>query len=162
VGETDLAFVQIWENVKFGWFRPSPFGERIMPALTGSAPVMARLGKMLAHPVRAMMRGKNRPKGEWPADIRRTTAYADYVALRDELESLALELRDPEGVVIVTDDIHIDDTERRIARASMRRRKTLDPVPELPEPGSSWERYQIQVQLGGVPRRRLHVPGLDD
>jgi hypothetical protein len=35
---------------------------------------------------------------------------------------------------------------------------------ELPEPGvgPSHERYQIQVHLRGVPRRFLHVPGLDD
>ena len=163
LGETDLGFVQVYANVKFGWFHPSPAGEKAMPVLTGAGPALHKLYRMTRNPVRALMRGvEGKTDGRFPRDIRRTTAYADLVSISDQLASMAIELRDPDGQVVDTEDIHIDDTEWKLSlipkscrgepEESDASEPDLEPLP----------RYQIQVHLRGVPRRRLHVPGLDD
>jgi len=166
LGETDLGFVQIWENVRFGWFHPSPGGERFMPVISGVGPALMRLNKMMRNPLREMMRGTDKePDAEWPRDIRKTSAYADLASIIDEREALQLELRDADGKVVPTDDIHIDDTEWKASLIPKKVREELDrelgPAPWESE-GEAFPRYQIQVRLRGVPRRRLHVPGLDD
>lgn len=167
LGESDLGFVQIWENVKFGWFHPSPAGERFMPVLTGTGPALMKLHKMMRNPMREMMRGADEAKGEFPRDIRQTTAYADLVSMIDEREAMELELRGPDGKVIPTDDIGIDDTEWKISLIPKKLRKQLqrDATPEPWAEGSApFPRYQIQVHLRGVPRRCLHAgfPDLPD
>jgi hypothetical protein len=166
LGESDLGFVQVFENVKFGWFHPSPAGEKLMPVLTGTGPALMKLNKMMRNPMRAMMRGKNdEPDADYPRDIRATTAYADLVSIVDELEGLHLELRDPAGKVVEVDHMGIDDTEWKMSLVpkKLRRRIDRDYGPEpWQEDSPPLPRYQLQVHLRGIPRRRLHVPGLDD
>ena len=117
--------------------------------------------------MRTMMRGTEPEDAEheFPADIRKTTAYADLVSLVEEREALQLELRDPHGNVVETDDVHIDDTEWKMSLVSKKDRRRIErefgPEPWEPHP-EPFTRYQLQVRLRGVPRRRLHVPGLDD
>lgn len=153
LGETDLGFVQVFENVKFGWFHPSPDGEKAMHALTGAGPALMRLHRMMRHPLRQMMRSAaDSAEPGFPRDIKQTTAYADLVSIIDEREAMALELRGPDGNVIPTEDIGIDDTEWKMSmgsgkwrakRANTAARETTSPL----------QRYQIQVHLRGVPRR---------
>lgn len=163
LGETDLGFVQVFANVKFGWFHPSRAGVQMMPVLTGVGPALHKLYRMERNPVRALMRGVDHdPDGEFPRDIRRTTAYADLVSIGDQIESMALELRGPDGKIVETEDIHIDDTEWKRSLIPKKHRAHFR-GPDAPEAGSDpLPRYQIQVRLRGIPRRRLHVPGLDD
>jgi hypothetical protein len=158
LGESDLGFVQVFEHVKFGWFTPSPLGERLLPVLTGVAPAAMKVGKMLRNGVREAMRGVEQADG-YPADVRRTTAYADLVSLEDELAAMQLEIHDPGGSVMETEDIHIDDMVWKMSLASgtkrgRKRRPDIDPE-DFDGP-----RYQIQVHLRGVPRRCIPFPDL--
>ena len=163
LGETDLGFVQVLANVKFGWFHPSPAGEKMMPVLTGVGPALHKLYRMERNPVRALMRGvDHHPDGEFPRDIRRTTAYADLVSIGDQIESMSLELRDPDGQIVETDDIHIDDTKWKRSLIPKKHRADVPEADASAEGSDPLPRYQIQVRLRGIPRRRLHVPGLDD
>jgi hypothetical protein len=165
LGESDLGFVQTFENVKFGWFHPSPVGERFMPVLAGVGAALHRLHRMERNPVRRLMRGADQPSdGNFPRDIRRTTAYADFAAIVDEREAMQLQLRDPAGRVIETDVIAIDDTEWKISLVPKKLRAKMDEDSSRSAwaPGTdSFPRYQIQVHLRGVPRRCLPIPGLE-
>jgi hypothetical protein len=157
LGESDLGFVQVFEHVKFGWFKPSPVGEKLMPVLTGAAPAAMKVGRMMRNAVREAMRGSEQGEG-YPADIRRTTAYADLVSIEDEVSALLLEMRDPDGRVMDAEDIHIDDMIWKLSLAAKqekgRRKARLRPE-DLEGP-----RYQIQVHLRGVPRRCIAFPDL--
>jgi hypothetical protein len=146
LGESDLKSLESLEHVKFGWFIPTPEGERSMDVMTGGRAQLMKLGKMLRNPMRAMMRPKDQPAGEWPADIRRTTAYADYIAYRDQLEAMRLEVRDPDGNIVDCEDIAVQDTEftLSLARRGKRRGAEAQPVAESAPAG---ERYQMQVHL---------------
>lgn len=149
-----------------GWFHPSPIGEKFMRVLTGTGPALMALNKMMRDPVAELARGmETEPDAEFPRDVRLTTEYADLVSIVDELEALQLELRDPDGGWVDVESMGIDDTKWKISLIPKRVRRKIDRM-YAPEP---WEaespplpRYQIQVRLRGVPRRRLHVPGLDD
>jgi hypothetical protein len=165
LGESDLGFVQIFENVRFGWFRPSPEGEQLMHVLTGAGPALMKLHKMMRNPLRQLMRGADgQSEGGFPRDIKQTTAYADLVSLIDEREALELELRGPDGKVIETDDIGIDDTEWKTSLASGKKgaKPRVKPIKQ-DDQDQSFPRFQIQVHLRGVPRRCVHdVRTLED
>jgi hypothetical protein len=156
LGETDLGFVQVFEHVRFGWFMPSPLGVRLMPVLTGIPPAALKVGRMLRNSVREAMRGNEQADG-YPADVRRTTAYADLMSIEDEVAAMQLRMQDPAGHVMDTDDIHVDDMIWKMslaakARKGRRHKLALDDF-EGP-------RYQIQVHLRGVPRRCIAFPDL--
>lgn len=79
----------------------------MMPILTGTSPILRKLGRMLRDPVGAV--GPSASSGSpWAADIMRTTAYADLMSMHDQLESLQLELRDPRGNILDAEDIGIE------------------------------------------------------
>lgn len=153
LGETDLGFVQVFANHRTGWFHPSPVGEALMPILTGPGPALRAVGKLMRDPIRKVTRPReDETPGEWPADIRQTTQYADLVSSVDELESMELEVRDPDGVVLQVEHVGIDDMEfkksfipKRIRKRWEREDKTEPWEPPL-EP---FPRYQIQVYFVG-------------
>jgi hypothetical protein len=144
LGESELQAMQSFEHVMFGWFLPTSDGERTLDVLTGGRVALHKLNRMLRNPMREMMRPKDRPKGQWPEDIRRTTAYADYVALEDEVAAMHLELRGPDGKAIDCEDITVQDTEFTMALADRGRRRAKPAVAERAPPG---QRYQMQVHL---------------
>jgi hypothetical protein len=165
LGESDLAFVQVWEHVKFGWFNPSPAGETLMGVLAGTGAAFHKVCRLAIDPKRSMMRGiEDEPDAEWPRDVRRTSAYADLASIYSRLEAMELELRDPDGKVVETDDIYIDDTEWKMSLVSKRLRRKIDrrfgPEPWQPDP-EPFPRYQIQIRLRGVPRRCIDMPELE-
>jgi hypothetical protein len=153
LGHTDLGFVQVYSNMRMGWFRPSEEGRKLMSVLTGTGPALHRVGKMMRNPRRVAMRRPEEEGGGWPRDIRATTAYADLVSSVDELEAMDLQLRDADGVVVQTQHIGVDDAEfkRRLIPKKLRRELQLDPEPWERE---DEDRYQIQVYFPG-PRRLL-------
>jgi hypothetical protein len=157
LGETDLGFVQVFENHRMGWFHPSTVGEGLMPVLTGPGPAMKAVGKLMRDPLRMATQPQADGAGEeWPADIRTTTQYADLVSSIDELESMQLQLRDPDGVIMEVDHVGIDDTEFKKSFLSKRDRRRLEklakPEPWEP-PATEFPRYQIQVFFrGGLTR----------
>jgi hypothetical protein len=166
LGETDLGFVQIYSNMRMGWFRPSPDGEKLMSVLTGTGPALKKVGRLLSNPLRAAMRAPADEDGdEWPRDIRRTTAYADLVSSIDELESMELQLWDPSGNVLETEYLGIDDVEFKRSFISKRDRRRLGidkPEPwRAPDEAEKNERYQIQVYFPGA-RTLLADPAGED
>ena len=146
LGESDLQPLQSFERVKFGWFIPTAEGEKAMDVMTGGREKLLKLGRLLRNPMREMMRPKDQPPGEWPADIRRTTTYADFIAYQDQLEAMQLELRDPDGNIVDCEDLTVQDTEftLSLARRGKRRRPEAQTVAESAPSG---ERYQMQVHL---------------
>jgi hypothetical protein len=154
LGETDLGFVQVYSNMRMGWFHPSPQGETLMSVLTGTGPALKKVGRLMRSPVRAAMRKpSDHDDGEWPRDIRATTAYADLVSSVDELEAMELELRDPEGMRVESEHVGIDDIEFKLSFISKRDRRRLgmnnrDTWRE-PDERNLMERYQIQVYFPG-------------
>jgi len=153
LGETDLGFAEMNPNHRMGWFRPSPLGEVLMPILVGPGPAMKAVGRLMRDPVRSVMRpNDSETPGDWPADIRTTTEYADLVSSVDELASMELQLRDANGMIIVVEHVGVDDMEFKKSLLSKRERKRWDRL-STPEP---WEppldplpRYQIQVFFPG-------------
>src|SRR3954462_13647213 len=150
LGESDLGFVQIYSNMRMGWFYPSPTGEKLMPVLTGTGPALRKVGRLLRNPIRTAMRvPSDHDEGDWPRDIRRTTAYADLASCIDELESMELELRDASGQRVETDHLGIDDVEFKLSFISKRDRRRLDMDDDEPWRAEGGERYQIQVYFPG-------------
>jgi hypothetical protein len=150
LGDTDLGFVQVFSNVRMGWFRPSPLGDTLMSVLTGTGPALHRVGRLMRHPIRNATRAPVSDEDWPPPDIRSSTAYADLVSSVDELEAMQLQLRDPDGNVMEVEHIGVDDVEFKLALAAKRERRRLgvrrEPWKEETEPG---ERYQIQVHFPG-------------
>jgi len=152
LGETDLAFPQVFANHRMGWFHPSPQGEVLMPILTGTGPALRAVAKLMRDPVRAAIRpAESDAAHEWPSDIRTTTEYADLVSSVDELESMELQVRDPDGAALDIDHVGIDDTEfkKSFIPKRLRRRPDRDlPADTWPTP-KPFPRYQIQVYFAG-------------
>jgi hypothetical protein len=155
LGETDLGFVRVFANHRMGWFHPSPQGVVLMPVLTGPGPALKAVGKLMRGPVRSARRSRDaNMTGDYPTDIRTTTEYADLVSSVDELESMDLAMRDPDGAIMEIDHIGIDDTKFKLSFLSKRERRRWAKLcaPEPWEPAQEQApRYQIQVYLPGAP-----------
>jgi hypothetical protein len=93
------------------------------------------------------------PAGRVSEALRLTTEYADVLSLNDQLEHLALELRDAQGELVRTACIGVQDTEHILALAR-RDGVLLDDEEVEVEP---WQarpaRYQIIVELEGCRSR---------
>jgi hypothetical protein len=152
LGETELAYRRWKPCFRAGDFAPNELGEKLMPIIVGVGPALHALYDRHAEDLRRQ-RAETESDDEdgYPEEVRRSTEYADAVSIADELESLALELRDPSGAVVDTEDIWLNDTYRLIAIGREAIRKE-DPDFEFDEP-EPWEtpppRYQIMVALRG-------------
>ena len=152
LGETELAYRRAWPCFRAGDFAPNELGEKLMPIIVGVGPALTSLYDVHAEAIRRQPIEKDTdPERDYPEQVRRSTEYADAVSIADELESLALELRDATGAVVDTEDIWINDTYRLVAIGREAIRKE-DPDFEFDEP-EPWEtpppRYQIMVALRG-------------
>lgn len=132
IGQSTLGYKRAAPGMLAGDFEPSPMGEKLMPIITGVGPALRGLHRVADDVVRvAEGQADGDPTGDYPADVRRTTEYADAMSLVDELDSLRLELRDPDGVVVPTEMIAVNDTEYLLARA--REPDPLDDMELSPE-----------------------------
>ena len=154
VGESELAYVRCMPGLRSGDFEPSAIGEKLLPIILGVGPALRSLHDA-ADKARdeAESVGRELPVGDWPDTIRHTTEYADAMSIPDELESLALELRDPAGAVVKTDWIAVQDTHRLIAIAR-EELAAVDPDLDFEDDDvEPWQpappRYQIMVGLEG-------------
>lgn len=111
LGTSNLDYARSLPGLRAGDFEPTEVGERLLPIITGVGPALRGLYR-LVHAERASGRASDEDLGAgFPERIRKTTEYADAVSVGNELESLALELRDPDGAVVPTDSIAVQDTE---------------------------------------------------
>lgn len=93
---------------------PTPLGEQLLPVVTG-------ISRILIDANRAEER-RRRDAGEVVRpdpgeDERLARAYADFMEACTHAESLELQLRGPDGKVIPTEDIGVQDTEFLLALA---------------------------------------------
>lgn len=132
IGQSTLGYKRAAPGLLAGDFEPSPLGEKLMPIITGVGPALKNLHRVADDVVRiAEGQADGNPAEAFPDDVRRTTEYADAMSLVDELDSLALELRDPDGAVVATESIAVNDTEYLLARA--REPDPLDDIELSPE-----------------------------
>ena len=162
IGHSELAYRRQLPGMLGGDFFPSEAGEQLMPIIVGVGPALCALHEFTDDLRRRNPAVELKESGDWSPVIRGTTAYADAVSSHDERESLNLELRDPDGSVIKTEWINIQDTYRLMARAREEMEaEGLEPFEDdEPEP---WEpelpRYQIMVALEGHEQRMLGLAG---
>jgi len=94
VGETDLGFDYDSGNCRAGNFFPTEFGETLMPIIAEPRRLMAQIART----------GHRKP-----IDPAADTEWLAYEAATDREYALELQLRDPSGTVIPTEDIGIRD-----------------------------------------------------
>jgi hypothetical protein len=160
LGETELAHRPSLPGLRAGDFSPTEMGERLMPVMTGVGPALCALHELTEELKRRNPRVEVEEGGEWAPVVRRTTEYADAVSVTDELQSLNLELRDSTNVIVRTEWISVQDTQRLVAMA----REDMEQAGEDPLDGDvlePWQpeppRYQIMVALEGHDREMTRL-----
>jgi hypothetical protein len=152
LGRTTLGYAPSLPWIRAGNFEPTDAGELLLPILTGMGPALEALASVLdaASPVGKAPGGA---AGRVSEALRLTTEYADVLSLNDQLEHLALELRDAQGELVRTACIGVQDTEHILALA--RRDGVLldDEEVELEPWQARPARYQIIVELEGCRSR---------
>ena len=130
LGQSTLGYAQARPGLRAGDFEPTELGHKLMPIITGVGPAIKSLFEVAKeHPLAT---GQADGDSDYPKAVRQTTVYADAVSIADELESLALELRDEYDQVVPTEHIWINDTEYLLARASERQDEPeLELSPEM-------------------------------
>jgi hypothetical protein len=146
LGHTSLGYPPSLPWIRAGDFAPTPIGASLLPVLTGMGPALEALAAVL---------DANLPDGRAvpgiPNALRLTTEYADVLSLSDQLEHLALQLREPDGAIVPTAAIGIQDSEHLLAlarRDGVLADDDLRIEPWQPRPA----RYQIIVELAGARR----------
>lgn len=111
IGETELAFPPIIPQARSGWFHPNADGERLMPVIAAVLPAM-----------RAFLHRNARDAfGERVVQpsLKNTTLFADLAESFQHVESLDLEIRGDDGVVVPTCHVGIQDTHQLIGVAHL-------------------------------------------
>lgn len=125
LGHSDLAYNDhVAANMRMGEFVATEIGEQVMPAITGLRSARHDLGKTCQQ-IRSD-HGKHVGPSEFCELLRNTTAYADSKAAESHCEALELQLRGPDGSIIDTESISIQDTELLLSLA--RESETFDYV----------------------------------
>lgn len=152
LGHSSLSYAPSLPRIRAGDFEPTDVGESLLPILTGMGPAVEALVNVVGAHARPEVAATSESSGV-PDTLRLTTEYADIRSLGDQLEQLALELRDPEGRPVRAALIGIQDTEHLLALA---RRDGVLPVDEeddveawMPPPC----RYQVIVEMGAALQR---------
>lgn len=109
LGSTELGYRYRPHRSRMGDFFPTELGEKLMPIATGLGPAGIELGRISRGMDRSDSGGT--VSGERLDRLRRTTEYADYAAAGAQCEALDLELRSPDGRVIATEWIAMQDTQ---------------------------------------------------
>jgi hypothetical protein len=142
-------------GVRAGDFEPTEIGERLLPIIIGVGPALRALYDV-AEVARMCEddQADGKSSGVYPEAVRRTTEYADAMSISDELRSLELELRNPDGAIVPTEMIAVQDTHYLLALA----REGLDGLEFEDDEPEPWQppppRYQIIITLEGGPFRR--------
>jgi hypothetical protein len=151
LGTTDLAWARSLPRQRAGDIAPTPIGATLLPVACGVRPALRQHGHDFAHPaVRAAV---------------------------EQSDALRLELRGPDGEIVPTEDLWIQDSEYLRALSDERPLSSEDPgpewledleldaydpemelaeleIPDFPEPEDDdeaeereWPRYQVMLVL---------------
>jgi hypothetical protein len=104
IGETDLAFIRIFNRSRSGWFHPTPEGERSMSVIASVLPAM----RAYLHRDAVDAQGNSLVQ---PA-LHGSELFADLAEAFQHLRALDLELRREDGTVVPTADIGVQDTQQ--------------------------------------------------
>ena len=164
-----------------GDLMPTPLGEQLLPVVTGVSRVLIEKNRE----ERAQRQAGVRATLDADYADRRSSAYADIMEATTHASSLELELRGPDGRVIPTESIGVQDTQflLSLARdtASLELEDELDPELDaelsstaveddeledeiaLDEPAELWRDYgDERMQEGTWPRYQIQVQLLDE
>src|SRR5690349_12778056 len=106
LGETDLGWARCLPKVRSGHLHPTDLGWELMPFACGVAPALRRYSELR----RTLIERTD----EQPSDFSANTVEAAYAHLESASaheQELVLELRDPDGRVIPTEEIWVQDSE---------------------------------------------------
>lgn len=109
IGETDLGFHPLIEQLRSGWFHPTPEGERLMPMVASVSPAM----RAYLHRDKVDASGN----GFVLPELEGSALFADLAEAFQHLLSFELELRREDGSVVPTSDIGLQDTHQLLALA---------------------------------------------
>jgi hypothetical protein len=98
---------------RMGDLNPTDLGEKLLPLATEVSRAVIELGKVS----RELAADEERNGSSLGDRLRRTTEGADYAAAQVHEDSLELELRGPDGLVVPTEWIDIRDTHYLLALA---------------------------------------------
>ena len=153
IGSSELAYRRAMPGLRVGDFESTELGEKLMPIILGVGPALSTLYEASQRVRREQPKKGIRSSGaDWPPEVKQMTEYADAMSASDELESLGLELHDPNGAVVATESIWLQDTHRLVALA---REELAEAYPDMDfeDAREPWEpeppRYQIYVELPG-------------
>lgn len=146
LGHSGLSHARCFPRIRTGDFEPTRVGLSLMPILSGIGPAIEALVEILGDDAETADEPTEEPQGG--ADcVRLTTEYADALSISDQLENLALELRDAEGKRMPVSLIGIQDTEQLSALARENGVILIDEADDLEEWLPRPSRYQILVEL---------------
>lgn len=159
---------------------PTALGEQLLPIVTGVSRVVVEASRA----ERAQRREAGEPRQFEKAAYERTSAYADFMEAATHAESLELQLRGPDGRVIPTERIAVQDTEFLLSLARDAEQEADAGIhewdPELEammehdcalddewlegeEPEGLWDDYgdPVPEEKGTFPRYQIQVRLLD-
>jgi len=127
IGTTELDFMRIDGSNRSGWFHPNELGEQLMPTVALPYPAMRAF-------VCQDVRGEDGQPVVQPT-FRGSTLFADLAEAFHRVAALELTLHLPDGTLVPTSMLGIQDTEelRKLADWG-----DLYPAGEIPEEGEPW------------------------
>ena len=144
IGVTDLGFVRIGGPSRSGWFHPDAAGEPLMPAIASVLPAMRAF-------LHRGVRGADGTPVVQPR-LLGSTLFADLAEALHHAGTLELTLHRPDGSLVPTTSVGIQDTERLLALA-----RWEDAIPDA-DPWSAdagWDDALEDVQL--APEAQLEL-----
>lgn len=142
IGTTELGFVRIWGPLRSGWFVPNAEGERLMPVVT-------------AMHVALQEDARSRDAGEPPEpallpELEGGPPHADVIEAMHHVDALDLTLHHPDGTLIPTEMVALQDTEQLLAWI---------PITEARDEARPWtlERDRADAEIDEAAERDLAV-----
>jgi hypothetical protein len=127
IGTTELDFGRIDGSSRSGWFHPNALGEELMPTVALAIPAMR------AYLCRDMRDADGQPIVQ--QNLRRSSLFADLAEALHRVDAMELSLHRPNGSLIPTSLIGIQDTEQLRGLAGW---QDWYPVGEVPSADEEW------------------------
>jgi len=107
IGTTELDFFRLDGSTRSGWFLPNALGEKTMPIIALVLPAVCAY-------VNRDAKGED-GQGVVLPSFRQSSLFADIAEAFDRVAALDLTLHRPDGTLVLTEMIGIQDTEQLLA-----------------------------------------------
>ena len=149
IGTSDLGFVRIDGSSRSGWFHPNAFGESVMPTVALVYPAMRAF---ICQDVR-----DDKAQSTVQPDFRTSAMFADLAEAYHRVGRLELTLHWPDGTLIPTSMLGIQDCEEllkfsiwresyRVEEALFEAESWYDLEPGLQESSSEWDESDDELE----------------